>query len=267
MSQQLTKQVAGTIGDMLRNNKAKLEATIPKHVNADRLMRVAVQAIQGSPILAQCSVPSLFTCIIRSSMLGVEPNGPLGEAYLVPYKNKGKYEAQLIIGYRGLTNLARRSGLVTEVYAHVVHEKDVFDYELGTTPFIKHKPALKDRGKMIGAYAVYVTSDGAKDFEYMTKEEIDKVRNSSRAGNNGPWVQWYEEMARKTVIRRLSKRMPMSVEMAEAVDIDNRTSVGEVVDHSDVIDTTGIEIPEDADDTDDKGGKVDATDKLKSAVG
>jgi recombination protein RecT len=195
-------------------------------------------------------------------MLGVEPNGPLGEGYLVPYKNKGRYEAQLIIGYRGLINLARRSGMVSEIYAHCVYENDTFEIELGTDPHIKHRPALSDRGDMIGAYAVYSTTEGSKDFEYMSKEEIDRIRASSRAGNNGPWVQWYEEMARKTVIRRLSKRMPMSVEMAQAVEIDNKTSVGETVDHASAIDVTGIEIPEDAG----PAAPADATAKLKEAI-
>jgi len=226
---EIAKQKAGTVAEFLRDNKNKLQATIPKHVNADRLMRVAVQAIQGNDFLAKCSTPSLIQCIVRSSMLGVEPNGALGEAYLVPFRSKNGYQAQLVIGYRGLINLARRSGDVTEVYAHIVCENDHFDYQLGTNPHIEHKPALSDRGKMIGAYAVYVTSKGAKDFEYMTREEIDAIRKSSKAGNNGPWCDWYDEMARKTVIRRLSKRMPMSAEMAQAVEIDNKVSVGEVV--------------------------------------
>jgi recombination protein RecT len=264
MTTALTKSTAATVGGMLKQNKAKLEAAIPKHVNADRLMRVAVQAIQGSPILAQCSVPSLFTSIIRASMLGVEPNGPLAEGYLVPYKNKGVYEAQLIIGYRGLINLARRSGMVTEIFAHIVCENDVFDMELGTNPNIKHKPALSNRGEMVGVYGVYVTSDGSKDFEYMNREEIDRIRASSKGGSSpsSPWNQWYDEMARKTVIRRLSKRMPMSVEMASAVDIDNKTAVGEFVDHGDALDIVGIEVP----DTE-ESEQPDQSDRLEDAVG
>jgi len=245
MSSKLTKSTANTVNDFLKEKEAEIKASIPEHVKPERLMRVAVQAIHNSPILGQCTVPSLILSIIRASMLGLEPNGPLGEGYLIPYKNKGKYEAQLIIGYRGLTNLARRSGQVTEVYAHCVHANDEFDIELGTNPHVKHKPDYTDRGEMLGAYAVYVTKDGAKDFEYMSKGEIDKVRNSSRAGRSGPWVDWYEEMAKKTVIRRLSKRMPMSIEMANAVKHDNLTSSGKDIDNSDIIETTGIEIPED----------------------
>ena len=241
----LTTTTANNVRDFLKENKGALEATIPKHVNADRLMRVAVQAIAGSEMLAKCSKPSLITSIIRASMLGIEPNGPLAEGYLVPY---GK-ECQLIIGYRGLINLARLSGIVSKIYAHVVYLNDDFDYEYGLNPFMKHKPASGDRGAMVCAYAVYHTKDGESDFEVMSKEDIMKVKAMSRGANSqsSPWNNWEPEMWKKTVIRRLSKRMPMSVEMAQVVNYDNDQAAGKKVDNTDIIDIEGVEIPTEQD--------------------
>lgn len=242
----LTKQTSKTVGSFLEAQKSQIQAVIPKHVNADRLMRVALQAIQNSPQLAGCTSSSLFTSIVRSSMMGLELNGSLGEAYLVSYGQ----EATLQIGYRGLIILARRSGIVTDIFAHCVHENDEFEYVLGTDPRIIHKPTMNDRGAIIGVYAVFKTIDGGKDFEYMSLEEVKGIQATSKSGKkpSSPWMKYFGEMAKKTVIRRLSKRMPMSVEMAQAVEIDNKTSMGEVVNHrEEVINVEGIVIPEDVD--------------------
>jgi len=250
VSNALTKQTSKKVGGFIEAQKDQIFAMIPKHANPDRLMRTALQAIQQSPTIAKCSTSSLFTCIVRGSMMGIELNGSLGEGYIVPYGQ----EATLVIGYRGLINLARRSGFVTEIYAHVVHENDDFEFELGTDKHIKHRPTFKDPGEKIGVYAVYKTKDGVTDFEFMSAEEVEKVRSMSRSGSkpSSPWMQWTDEMWKKTAIRRLSKRMPMSVEMAQdfvdAVAIDNKTAVGETIDiAAQVVECGSVEIPEDED--------------------
>ena len=248
MSTQQTGAVAVStakkVGDLLKANKGAIVAAMPKHINPDRLMRVAVQAISTTPLLAECTANSLVLAIIRGAMLGLEPNGPLGEAYLVPFRNKsGQYEAQFMPGYRGFINCARRSGEVKEVYAHCVHEADIFEMELGLYPSLKHVPGKGERGRMVGVYAVYHTLNGTHDFEYMTREEVDAIRGRSRSANNGPWVTDYTEMAKKTAIRRLAKRMPMSVELAEMVGIDDKVAAGEKTNDTDVIDIVGINLP------------------------
>lgn len=244
----LTVSTAKKVGDLLKANKGPIVAAMPKHINPDRLMRVAVQAISTTPLLAECTATSLVLAIIKGAMLGLEPNGPLGEAYLVPFRNRsGQYEAQFMPGYRGLINCARRSGEVREVYAHIVHQADVFEMELGLHPKLRHVPGQGERGPMLGVYAVYHTANGSHDFEYMTKAEVDGIRGRSRSANNGPWVTDYNEMAKKTAIRRLAKRMPMSVELADLVAIDEKVAGGEKTVDTDVIDIVGLNLPEDVD--------------------
>lgn len=243
---QVPVKVENRVADLLKANKDKIMACVPKHLNADRLMRVAMQAVSSTPMLQQCSASSLFSSIVRASMMGLEPNGPLGEGYLIPFRNNGKYEAQFMPSYRGLINCARRSGDVKAIYAHAVHAKDRFEMELGTTPFVKHVPAMGERGEHVGCYAVFTLADGTIDFEYMPKSEIDAIRNRSKASNSGPWVTDYMEMAKKTVIRRLLKRAPMSVDtLAQALEVDNAVAVGERSRDRDAIEVAGIEVPDD----------------------
>lgn len=243
---QMTVTVAKRVDEFLAQNRDKIAKVSPQQSNIERMMRLAVQAVRDDKYLAKCTTPSICLSVIRAAMMGVEPNSPLGEGYLVPYGD----QCQLIIGYRGLINMARRSGVVTELYAHCVHEHDEFWHEYGNNPVLHHRPPKlgKPRGEIIGVYAVCKMRDGAQDFEVMDIEEINKVRNMAKGAKSpsSPWNQWFGEMARKTAIRRLAKRLPMSIEMAQAVEHDNRTSMGEVVDNrQEVIETTGIEIPSD----------------------
>ena len=241
------KDAAMQVKGLLEKYRGQITAALPRHVSADRIMRVAVGAISRTPQLGECTPESLFSCIVQSSTLGLEPSGPLGEAYMVPFWNnkKGVREATFIPGYRGLINLARRSGDVTLFYADVICENDKYKIRRGSEPQLEHEIALGDRGKPIAYYAVFHTKDGAKDFEVMTEHDIEGIRKRSKAGDSGPWQTDYEEMAKKTVIRRLAKRAPMSVELAKAVEIDNRVAMGEDPDFSDVIDTIGVDVSTD----------------------
>jgi recombination protein RecT len=220
-------------------------ATLPHGFNFDRMCRSLINAISTTPQLAQCSPSSLFLSSVRSFSLGLEPNGALNEAYLVPYWNskKGCNEAQFMPSYRGLQNLARRSGEIAEIYSKTVKENDLFEVEEGTERKIIHKPNYtKDRGNAVCFYAVFKTKDGNVDFEIMTIDEVDAIRQRSKAASAGPWVTDYEEMAKKTVMRRLLKRAPMSVELAAAVAIDNKAAVGEFDNANDIIDIDGLDV-------------------------
>lgn len=241
----LAKQTATQVNGMLTKNKAAIMATLPHGFNFDRMCRSLINAISTTPQLAQCSPASLFLASVRSFSLGLEPNGALKEAYLVPYWNgkKSCFEAQFQPSYIGLQTLARRSGEIAEVYAKAVKENDVFDVEEGTERKIVHKPNYtKDRGKAVCFYAVFRTKGGNVDFEVMSIDEIEAIRSLSKAKDADAWTIHYEEMAKKTVMRRLLKRAPMSVELAAAVAIDNKASVGEFDNANDIIDIDGLDV-------------------------
>lgn len=242
----LAKQTATTVNSMLLKNKAAIMATLPKGFNFDRMCRTLINAVSTTPQLAQCSPASLFLSSVRSFSLGLEPNGALNEAYLIPYWNSKKscYEAQFQPSYRGLQSLARRSGEIAEIYAKAVKENDIFEVEEGTERKIIHKPNyMKDRGKAVCFYAVFRTKDGNVDFEVMSLEEINAIRALSKAKDADAWNIHFEEMAKKTVMRRLLKRAPMSVELANVVAYDNKAAVGEFDRNSDdIINIDGFDI-------------------------
>jgi recombination protein RecT len=201
---------------MLAANADALHEALARHVDPDRLIRVSLAQIRKSPGLAKCSPVSLAQAIMEAGRLGVEP-GLLGQAYLVPYKG----EATLIVGYRGLVGLARRSGDVTKVEARIVHEHDAFEVEFGSSARFSHRPNLfGDRGKPIGVYAeaTYADAAGTVQREFMTIAEVEAIRARSKAAHSGPWVTDWAEMAKKTAVRRLAKMLPLSIEDAAAID-------------------------------------------------
>lgn len=214
-----------TLRDLLEKAKPKLAEVTPKHLSADRLVRIAVASCSKTPQLLQCSPTSVLNSVMQAAQLGLEPGGPLGDAYLVPYKN----ECTLIVGYRGLVSLARRSGQIISIEAHVVHERDHFVCKYGLDAVLVHEPNWSaDPGQVIAVYAVARLRDGGVQYEVMTKAQVEAIRSRSRAGSSGPWVSDWAEMARKTVVRRLCKYLPLSVEMAEALDLDERTETSSV---------------------------------------
>ncbi|WP_209121553.1 recombination protein RecT [Alkalihalobacillus sp. BA299] len=206
---------AQSISAYLKKLGPEIQKALPKHMDADRMARIALTTIRTNPKLLQCELPSLMGAVMQAAQLGLEP-GLVGHCYIIPY---GK-EATFIIGYKGMIDLARRSGNIESIYAHVVYENDEFEYELGLQPKLVHKPATKNRGKMIYAYAVAHFKDGGYQFEVMDMEEIEKRRDRSKASKNGPWVTDFEEMAKKTVIRHMWKYLPISVEIQQQATQD-----------------------------------------------
>ena len=207
---------AATIRDLLHRQKDQLVAALPKHMDVEKVLRVAMTSIQSNPVLLQCDQMSLVKALMEASQLGLVTDGILGYAYLVPYKVKGIYKAQLQIGYRGFLDLAYRSGKISSIYAIIVRENDDYDYSEGLERTLMHKPSPK-MGELIAAYAVVKYKDGASDFEWMWKAEIDAIRRQSKASEKGPWATHYTEMARKTPIRKLAKRLPLQTEKDEPI--------------------------------------------------
>jgi len=185
-------------------------------------MRVALTTLRENKKLLACSRPSLLGSMMHAAQLGLDVGGALGLAYLIPYGR----EAKLVIGYKGLVELAYRSGRVENIEARVVNSKDDFALALGTSPSITHIPNLKQKGELVGVYAVAHMKGGGLHFEHMTKQQIDAIRNRSKAKSDGPWVTDYEEMAKKTVVRRLVKLLPLSVEVSKAVALDEAAEAG-----------------------------------------
>jgi recombination protein RecT len=237
------KEKLKTFGQLLEARKSSFAQVLPQHIKVDRLIRAALLAMSRSPLLLQCTQNSIIQSMMVAAQLGLETDGVLGSAYLVPFRNKsGEYEAQLIPGYRGLIDLARRSGQIKRIEARVVKEKDKFEFHYGLEPILRHVPCFPaDGGNIIAAYAIAELTDGSTQVEVMSKAEIDGIRARSKAKDSGPWVSDYGEMARKTVVRRLIKYLPLSVELARAIEIDNRVEAGE--DMHDMIDVESTDLP------------------------
>jgi len=216
------KDKAANVRGLIERCRGQIAMALPKHMTPERMMRVCNTAISKTPALLDCEPRSLMGAIIQSSQLGLEPDGVLGHAYLIPFNNRktGRVECQFIAGYKGLIELSRRSGQISTVYAHAVHANDEFRYTLGLDPTLIHKPTSGEPGDLIAVYAVCHLRDGGKQFEVLQRREIDAIRSQSKAGNSGPWVTHYDEMAKKTALRRLCKLLPTSPELARAAALD-----------------------------------------------
>jgi len=231
MTQLVAQDQMNTLKTLFDKAQPQIRAVIPKHLTAERITRIALVAASRNPLLLQCDPMSILQAVMTASYLGLEPNTPLGHAYLIPYKNghTGKYEAQFITGYRGLIELAMRSDRVTSIEAHAVYDCDEFHFELGTARTLYHKPQLDrpEKARIIAVYAVAELANGSFKFDVMGRGDVEGIRARSRSANHGPWVTDFQEMARKTVVRRFSKQLPLSPEFAHAVAADEAAERGE----------------------------------------
>jgi recombination protein RecT len=201
--------------------RQQFAAALPKHLTADRFVRVGLTALTRTPKLMDCTQESFFRCLLDLSAMGIEPDNR--RAYLIPY---GK-ECTLVVGYQGLSELAMRSGAVASIHADKVCENDVFIVDRGEIKAhsIDYK---KDRGPAFAYYALVKFKDGAEKAEVMTREEVEAIRKRSRSGNNGPWVTDFDEMAKKTVFRRCSKWIPLSPEIRETLEKSDEHEFGDI---------------------------------------
>lgn len=211
------------LGAYLHKAKKDLMLAATKHLDVDRLTRLAITAIRKTPALAKCTPVSVIASVMQCAQLGLEPDSVLGRVYLVPFKG----ECTVIVGYKGMIELALRSGLVETVEGYPVFEGDEFDYSLGLERRLHHKPCGEtDAAKMTHAYAIVRFKDGGVLFSVMTRKAIDAVRNASPGKDHAPWVKHYPEMAVKTAIRRLWKFCPASPELARAASLEERGEAG-----------------------------------------
>lgn len=227
LSSQKTQSVGKGNGKNLKDwitmMEPQIKRALPSVITPERFTRIALTAVSSNAKLADCTPTSFVGALMNAAQLGLEPNTPLGQAYLIPFMNnrKGCMEAQFQIGYKGLIDLAHRSGEFQTIYAEAVHENDEFDYALGDDPHITHKPVLKNRGQVIAYYAVYKLVNGGQGLVVMSKEDIEQhARKYSKSYNSGPWRTDFDAMAKKTVIKQLLKYAPIKTEFARNISTD-----------------------------------------------
>ena len=208
---------------LVQSMMPQIQKALPSVLTGERFGRMVLTALSSTPQLQDCTPQSFLGAMMQAAQLGVEPNTPLGQAYLIPYRNHGRLECQFQLGYKGMIDLAYRSGEITDVSAHQVHENDTFEYELGLTPKLKHIPALKDRGAVTQYYAVWHTKNGGYGFEVMSREDIEThMRKFSKAAGSSfsPWSTNFDAMAKKTVLKQSLKYAPLKTEFVRGMAAD-----------------------------------------------
>ncbi len=221
-----------TMKSYVRSMEGEIAKALPSVITPERFSRMVLSAISTNPKLASCTPQSFLGAMMTSAQLGLEVNTPLGQAYLLPYDNrkKGITECQFQLGYKGLIDLAYRSGEVSIIQAHEVYENDDFEYELGMEPKLRHIPAKINRGKVICYYAMFRTKDGGYGFDVMSVEDIQAhARKYSKAYGSGPWQTNFDEMAKKTVLKKVLKYAPLKSDFVRAAAQDEsiKTEISE----------------------------------------
>ncbi|EHM37846.1 recombinase RecT [Anaeroglobus geminatus] len=244
--------------DLVFSMGDQIQKALPTVITGERFTRMVLTAMSSNPQLQQCTPKSFLGAMMQAAQLGVEPNTPLGQAYLIPYKNKGTLECQFQLGYKGLIDLAYRSGEVRDIQAHEVYENDEFEYELGLEPKLRHVPAPSNRGSVIAYYAVFHTKDGGYGFEVMSTEDIKehaKKYSQAYSSSYSPWSKNFDEMAKKTVLKRCLKYAPLKTEFVREMNADGTikkditANMADVPDETDYIDVTSDSVPDNVDPT------------------
>jgi recombination protein RecT len=216
---------------LLVNHQDKLRQAIPTSVplKVERVIGAAVNALTQSKWLQDCSMLSICNSVFIAAQLGLEPNTPLQFAYLIPYKGVCTFQ----LGYRGLIELAHRSGAVSDVYAHAVFENDRFSITYGDDAKLIHEPALRNRGEVIGFYSFLQLTDGTSSHLWMPIQDIIEIRDkcSKSDREDSPWKRWFNEMAAKTVLKRHLKTKRLSSDTLTAITYDNESDVWASTDH------------------------------------
>ncbi len=221
-----TDKPRNTVQSLIKQMEPEIRKALPAMITPDRFTRIALSAISANPQLADCNPRSLLAALMTAAQLGLELNTPLGQCYLIPrYNGKtGQMDCCFQLGYRGLIDLAYRSGEVVTVGAYTVYEHDQFEYELGLEPVLRHKPNLNDRGAPVYYYALFKTKAGGYGMDVMTIDEMRRFRDEySKAAAKGasPWESSFDEMAKKTVLKRCLKYAPLKPEFISAAAEDD----------------------------------------------
>ena len=236
MKNEITQSAPTTLKGIISSEamQKQFAAALPKHLSPERFGRVAITALTRTPKLQDCTKESVFKCLLDLSAMGLEPDGR--RAHLIPF---GK-ECTVIIDYKGIVELMRRAGDVATIHADIICENDTFLHNMGEIE--RHTYDLQEpRGEMIATYCQVTFKDGAKQAAIMTKAEIEGIQKRSRSGDSGPWKTDFNEMAKKTVVRRVSKMITLSPEIAHHIEVSDQSEFGDmrqVSDHQPKAETT-----------------------------
>lgn len=209
-----------TMQAYIKSMEGEIKKALPSVITPERFTRMVLSAISTNPKLGSCTPSSFLGAMMSAAQLGLEPNTPLGQAYILPYQNKGVLEAQFQLGYKGLIDLAYRSGDVEVVQAHIVYENDTFECEYGLEPKLTHIPADSNRGNPVNVYAMFKTKSGGYGFEVASIEDIKahaKKYSKSYGSSYSPWATSFEEMAKKTVLKSCLKYAPLKSDFVKGV--------------------------------------------------
>ena len=216
-----------TLQDYVQRMSKQIAVALPANLTPERFQRIVLTAISSNPKLQECTPQSFLGAMMTAAQMGVECNTPIGQAWLIPRWNSKsqKNECTFQLGYKGLIDLAYRSGEVVNIGAHTVYQNDKFHVTLGLNANIEHDPVLTDRGEPIAFYAYYKTRSGAYGFEFMSYDDArahaKKFSEAVKKGWSSPWDTNFEEMAKKTVLKKALKYAPLSTEVASKIEMDN----------------------------------------------
>lgn len=219
-----------TMQQYIKQMEGEIRKALPSVLTPERFTRITLSALSSNPRLQECTPQSFLGAMMTAAQLGVEPNTPLGQAYLIPFKNHGVMETQFQLGYKGMIDLAYRSGEISTIQAHVVYANDRFSYSFGLNPTLEHIPATADRGAPTHVYAVFRTKDGGFGYDVMSMDDVRQhAKKYSKSYGNGPWQTNFEEMAKKTVLKRVLKYAPLKSDFVRQLSTDEsiKTEVSE----------------------------------------
>lgn len=221
-----------TMMQVIKSMEGEFKKALPSVITPERFTRMALTTISANPDIAACTPQSFAGALLQAAQLGLEPNTVLGQCYLIPYNNNvrgidGSWQkikqVQFQVGYKGMIDLAYRSGEIESIQAHCVYENDKFEYAYGLEPKLEHIPAMSDRGRVIGAYAVFKTKSGGFGFEVMSVDDITShAQKFSKCfdNKNTPWQTNFEEMCKKTVLKKALKYAPLKSDFVKGVAAD-----------------------------------------------
>lgn len=221
VEKKLTKSMS--IADLIKAMEPEIRKALPEVITPERFTRMALSALNTTPKLRECTQMSFLAALMNAAQLGLEPNTPLGQAYLIPYNNKGVMECQFQIGYKGLIDLSYRNPQMQIISAQAVYENDDFSYELGLNPKLEHCPTLGERGEVCLFYGLFKLVNGGFGFEVMSKTAMDEyAKEYSKAFDSSfsPWKSNYIGMAKKTVIKQALKYAPLKTDFRKALSND-----------------------------------------------
>lgn len=218
----IVSRTGPTLRQVIEQSEVEIGRALPMQMDKERFVRLVLTELRLNPKLLECSPQSVMGAVLTTAQLGLEFGSQLGQAYMIPFRSHGKMEVQLIIGYKGWLNLIDRNREIASVSVREVHERDEFEFAYGTDDYVTHKVAKGERGAVVAYYCIVKKVNGGRQFEVMTMDEVKShMRRFAKSKERGPWVDNFDEMAKKTVFLKARKWLPVTADVALATFTDN----------------------------------------------